>query len=46
VLAPFKYQVKCLEQLRGKFAALSEVDRAALKPVLERTGCWEPLARS
>jgi glutathione S-transferase len=46
VLAPFKYQVKCLEQLRGKFEALSEADRAALKPVLERTGCWEPLARS
>jgi glutathione S-transferase len=45
VLAPFKYQVKCLEQLRGKFAALSEADRAALKPVLERTGCWEPLVR-
>jgi glutathione S-transferase len=46
VLAPFKYQVKCLEQLRGKFEALSEMDRVALRPVLERTGCWEPLARS
>lgn len=46
VLAPFKYQVKCLKQLRGKFAALSEADRAALKPVLERTGCWEPLVRA
>lgn len=46
VLAPFKCQVKCLEQLRGKFAVLSEADRAALKPVLERTGCWEPLAHS
>ncbi|MGH8338250.1 MAG: glutathione S-transferase, partial [Gammaproteobacteria bacterium] len=39
-LAPFKYQVKCLQQLREKFAALGAADRAALKPVLERTGCW------
>jgi len=43
-LAPFKYQVKCLEQLRGKFTALDAEDRAALKPILTRTGCWEPLA--
>ena len=39
-LAPFKYQVKCLQQLRDKFAALGLDDRAALQPVLERTGCW------
>lgn len=39
-LAPFKYQVKCLQQLRTKFGALGTADRAALKPVLERTGCW------
>ena len=43
-LAPFKYQVKCLQQLRDKFAALDTRDRAALQPILERTGCWEPLA--
>ena len=43
-LAPFKYQVKCLELLRGKFAALGAEDRAALQPILTRTGCWEPLA--
>jgi hypothetical protein len=43
-LAPFKYQVKCLQQLRDKFAALQPSDRAALRPVLERTGCWKPLA--
>jgi hypothetical protein len=43
-LAPFKYQVKCLQQLRGKFAALDAADRAALKPVLERSGCWQHLA--
>jgi hypothetical protein len=43
-LAPFKYQVKCLQQLRDKFAALDAWDRAALQPILLRTGCWEPLA--
>jgi glutathione S-transferase len=43
-LAPFKYQVKCLQQLRAKFAALGAADRAALKPVLERTGCWQHLS--
>ena len=43
-LAPFKYQVKCLQQLRQKFAALGAADRAALKPVLERTGCWQHLS--
>src|SRR5215217_7539005 len=37
-LAPFKYQVKCLLQLREKFAALDTGDRIAVKPVLERTG--------
>ncbi len=40
VLTPFKYQVKCLESLRGRFAALCADDRAVLRPVLERTGCW------
>jgi glutathione S-transferase len=43
-LAPFKYQVKCLRQLRGKFAALDRHDRDALQPILARTGCWQPLA--
>jgi glutathione S-transferase len=43
-LAPFKYQVKCLQQIREKFAALDGDDRSALKPVLERTGCWTILA--
>ena len=42
-LAPFKYQVKCLQQLREKFAGLDAADRAALEPVLERTGCREHL---
>jgi hypothetical protein len=43
-LAPFKYQVKCLQQLRRKFAALDDRDRNALQPILSRTGCWQPLA--
>jgi glutathione S-transferase len=43
-LAPFKYQVKCLQQLRDKFAALDVGDRAALRPILARTGCWKLLA--
>jgi glutathione S-transferase len=43
-LAPFKYQVKCLQLLREKFAALGGQDRAALRPMLERTGCWPHLA--
>ena len=43
-LAPFKYQVKCLQQLRDKFAALGAEHRAALRPVLEATGCWQHLA--
>jgi len=44
MLAPFKYQVKCLEQLRSNFADLDAENRAALKPILSRTGCWAPLA--
>ena len=42
-LSPFKYQVKCLDLLRAKFAALDAADRTALRPVLERTGCWAHL---
>jgi hypothetical protein len=42
-LAPFKYQVKCLQQLRDKFSALDTESRAALRPVLESTGCWTHL---
>jgi hypothetical protein len=34
----------CLQQLREKFAALGADDRAALCPVLERTGCWAHFA--
>jgi glutathione S-transferase len=42
-LSPFKYQVKCLALIRSKFAALDVQDKAALRPVLERTGCWQHL---
>lgn len=42
-LSPFKYQVKCLGLLRDKFAALDAEDRTALRPLLERSGCWEHL---
>jgi hypothetical protein len=42
-LTPLKYQVKCLDQPRDKFAGLDPKHRAALRPVLERTGCWAHL---
>ena len=45
-LTPFKYQVKCLQQLRDKFAGLDAETRSALHPVLERTGCWRHLIGS
>ena len=45
-LSPFKYQVKCLALLRDKFARLDAEHRDALRPLLERTGCWAHLAAS
>jgi hypothetical protein len=45
-LAPFKYQVRCLQQLREKFAGLDAKDRGALRPVLECTGCWAHLGKN
>jgi glutathione S-transferase len=42
-LFPFKYQVKCLQLLREKFTVLEAEHRAALRPVLEHTGCWAHL---
>ncbi len=45
-LSPFKYQVKCLQQLRDKFAGLDTEHVKALRPVLERTGCWAHLTAS
>jgi glutathione S-transferase len=42
----FKYQVKCLETLRGAYRALASNVRGGLDPLLERTGCRKPLAPS
>lgn len=44
VQAPFKYQEKCLKELRAAFAALSTESRDAIEPLLEETGCLEPLS--
>lgn len=37
--APFRYQVKCYDGLRKKFAALAPEARRRIEPVLEETGC-------
>lgn len=39
----FKYQVKCLETLRGRYATLPAAVKAEIDPLLERTGCKGPL---
>jgi glutathione S-transferase len=36
---PFRYQGKCYDALRKKFAALPDAARRKLAPVLEETGC-------
>ncbi|WP_095012501.1 glutathione S-transferase [Tsuneonella mangrovi] len=36
---PFKYQVKCLVDLRTRYSALSADARERIDPVLEATGC-------
>ena len=37
--APFRYQVKCYDGLRRKFAALPGGARARIEPALKQTGC-------
>lgn len=37
--APFRYQVKCYDGLRRKFAALGPDARKKIEPVLAETGC-------
>ncbi|MFK7978081.1 MAG: glutathione S-transferase family protein [Halioglobus sp.] len=37
------YRVWCLEQLRGHYDSLSDADKITVRPVLENTGCWQPL---
>ena len=41
--APYRYQVKCLADLRQKFAALSAEARDEISPLLEQTGCAKHL---
>jgi glutathione S-transferase len=37
--APFRYQVKCFDSLRKKFATLAPDARRRIEPVLKETGC-------
>jgi hypothetical protein len=39
----FKYQVKCLETLRERYAKLPAGAKAEIDPLLERTRCRQPL---
>ncbi|MEI6417549.1 MAG: hypothetical protein WCO82_00630 [Sphingomonadales bacterium] len=39
----FKYQVKCLAELRARYAALPEQAKAGLEPLLRDTGCLDAL---
>lgn len=42
----FKYQVRCLADLRARYAALDAQARATLDPLLEETGCLSALLES
>jgi glutathione S-transferase len=44
--APYRYQAKCLAELRAAHAALPAETRDRLAPLLDRTGCLDPLAGS
>jgi glutathione S-transferase len=39
----FKYQLKCLMDLRARYAALDAATKARLDPLLKDTGCWGAL---
>ncbi len=42
--APFRYQVKCLSELRGRLRGLDDAARDRARSVLQATGCWDVLA--
>ncbi len=42
---PFRYQTKCLVQLRRRFHSLDRGARERLDPVLKDTGCYPVLCR-
>ena len=41
--APFKYQARCLDELRKSYAGLSDEARRQVDPLLEAHACLEPL---
>ena len=42
--APFKYQRKCLQELRRRYAALSDSAKQRVDPILDAHQCLAPLA--
>jgi len=42
--APFRYQAKCYDGLKKKFAALPGEARQRIEPLLQETGCLKWLA--
>jgi len=41
--APFRYQAKCLDELRSRYGALAPVERERVDQLLEGTGCSDLL---
>ncbi|MBI3677021.1 MAG: glutathione S-transferase C-terminal domain-containing protein [Proteobacteria bacterium] len=42
----FKYQVKCLTDLRAAYAKLDSTAKAKVDPMLRESGCFEPLSQN
>lgn len=42
--APFGYQAKCYAEIRARWSALADAERASLSPLLDETGCLNFLA--